>query len=206
MAVVKILDQQKKEVGDITLPEDIFEVEVRPEILNLVVRSQLAAKRSGTVGVKNRTAISGGGKKPWRQKGTGRARVGSIRSPLWRGGAVAHGPQARDYSFKVNKKVRKLALKMALSSRLAEDNLMVVNSLQLPEIKTKGFTTIKDALGLKKVLIVIPEGDNNLELSARNVPGVKVMHQDSLNVYDVLRYPQLVLAPEVVENLQERLK
>lgn len=206
MAVVKIIDQQKKEVGDITLPEDIFEVEVRPEILNFVVRSQLAAKRAGSASVKNRASITGGGKKPWRQKGTGRARAGSVRSPLWRGGAVAHGPQPRQYSIKVNKKVRKLALKMALSSRLAEENLLVVNRFQLPEIKTKAFCEIRDRLGLKKVLIVVSEQDNNLELSSRNIPGVKVMHQDSLNVYDVLRYPQLVLAPEVVENLQERLK
>ncbi len=206
MAVVKIIDQQKKEVGDITLPEDIFEVEVRPEILNFVVRSQLAAKRAGSASVKNRASITGGGKKPWRQKGTGRARAGSVRSPLWRGGAVAQRPQTRQYSIKGNKKGRKLALKMALSSRLAEENLLVVNRFQLPEIKTKAFCEIRDRLGLKKVLIVVSEQDNNLELSSRNIPGVKVMHQDSLNVYDVLRYPQLVLAPEVVENLQERLK
>lgn len=206
MAVVKIIDQKKKEVGDITLSEDIFEIEVKPEVLNFVVKSQLAAKRAGTASVKTRSTIRGGGKKPWRQKGTGRARAGSSRSPLWRGGAVVHGPQPRSYTIKVNKKVRKLAMKMALSSRLAEDNLMVVKQIKLPEIKTKGFCDVKDTLGLKKALIVLSEPDNNLELSARNVPGIKVMHQDNLNVYDILRYPQLVLDSGVVENLQERLK
>jgi large subunit ribosomal protein L4 len=206
MAVVKIYSQEKKEVGELDLPQDIFEVPIRTEILHLVVRAHLAAKRAGTVGVKNRALIHGGGRKPWRQKGTGRARAGSSRSPLWRGGAVIHGPQARDYSFKVNKKVKALALKMALSSRLAEENLMVVDALSLPGIKTKEFCRLRDALGLKKALIVVPQEDNNLRLSARNVPGIKVQPQNRLNVYDILAYPQLVLAPQVVENIQERLK
>jgi large subunit ribosomal protein L4 len=206
MAKVKIYSQEKNEVGELELPQDIFEVPVRPEILNLVVRAHRAAKRAGTVGVKTRSTIRGGGRKPWRQKGTGRARAGSNRSPLWVGGAVTHGPVARDYSFKVNKKIKALAMKMALSSRVAEEKLMVVDSLSLPEIKTKSFCKIKDALGIKKALIVIPEEDNNLRLSARNIPGIKVAHQNALNVYDVLAYDQLILMPQVVENIQERLK
>jgi large subunit ribosomal protein L4 len=206
MAVVKIYSQEKKEVGELDLPHDIFEVPVRTEILHLVVRAHLAAKRAGTVGVKNRALIHGGGRKPWRQKGTGRARAGSSRSPLWRGGAVIHGPQARDYSFKVNKKIKSLALKMALSSRLAEENLMVVDAISLSGIKTKEFCRVRDVLGLKKALIVVPEEDNNLRLSARNVPGIKVQPQNRLSVYDILAYPQLVLAPQVIESIQERLK
>jgi large subunit ribosomal protein L4 len=206
MAVVKVYSQEKKEVGELELPQEIFEVPVRAEILHLVVRAHLAARRAGTVGVKNRAAISGGGRKPWRQKGTGRARAGSGRSPLWRGGAVIHGPQARDYSFKVNKKIRSLALKMALSSRLAEESLMIVDAITLKEIKTKEFCRIRELLGLKKALIVVPEEDNNLRLSARNVPGIKVQPQNRLSVYDILAYPQLVLAPQVVESIQERLK
>jgi large subunit ribosomal protein L4 len=206
MAVVKIYSQEKKEVGELDLPHDIFEVPVRTEILHLVVRAHLAAKRAGTVGVKNRALIHGGGRKPWRQKGTGRARAGSSRSPLWRGGAVIHGPQARDYSFKVNKKIKSLALKMALSSRLAEENLMVVDAISLSDIKTKEFCRVRDVLGLKKALIVVPEEDNNLRLSARNVPDIKVQPQNRLNVYDILAYPQLVLAPQVIESIQERLK
>lgn len=188
------------------LPEDIFQVSVRPEILHLAVRSHLAKERAGTVGVKTRGTIRGGGKKPWRQKGTGRARAGSTRSPLWRGGAVVHGPVARSYGFKINKKVRKLALKMALTSRLAEENLTVVDKVSLSEIKTKGFLAVKDALQLKKALIVVSELDNNLRLSARNVPGIDVLNAESINTYDILRHPQLVLEQGVVERLQERLK
>ncbi len=206
MAKVSIYSQDKKEVGQLELPEEIFEVQVRPEILHLVVRAHRAAKRTGTVGVKTRSTIRGGGSKPWRQKGTGRARAGSSRSPIWRHGAVVHGPVARDYSFKVNKKIKTLAMKMALSSRLAEDNLMVVDAITLPEIKTKDFCKVKDALGLKKALIVMADEDNTLRLSARNIPGITVQNQSQLSVYDILAHQQLVLAPKVVETIQERLK
>ncbi len=206
MAVVTIKDKNNTAVGEIELAPDVFEVEIKPEILNLVVRQKLAAERAGTHSTKNRANITGGGRKPWRQKGTGRARAGTSRSPLWRHGAITFGPQPRDYSFKVNKKVRKLAMKMALSSRLAEENLMVVNDLSMPEIKTKGFRQVLDNLGLKKVLIVVENADNNLSLSARNIPGVKVLSQDRLNVYDVLLHPQLVLDQKAAENVQERLK
>lgn len=206
MAVVKVYNQSKAEVGQVELPQNIFEVPVQPEILHFVVRAHLAAKRAGTVGVKTRGLVSGGGRKPWRQKGTGRARAGSSRSPIWRGGAILHGPVARDYSFKVNKKVKALAMKMALSSRLAEENLMIVDSLTLSSAKTKEFCKIKESLGLKKALIVLSQEDNNLRLSARNIPGIEIQLQDKLNVYDILKYPQLILGSQVVESIRERLK
>lgn len=206
MAVVKLYDQNKAEAGEITLAPEVFEVEVKPEILNLVVRAQRAAKRAGTHAVKGRSDIRGGGAKPWRQKGTGRARAGSSRSPIWRGGAVTFGPQPRDYGFKVNKKVRRLAIKMALSSRLAGENLMVVNGIELPEVKTKLMAGVTEALGLNKALIVAKDLDEKLVLSARNLPGITVQSVEQLNVYDVLRHKQLVLLEGAVESVQERLK
>lgn len=205
MIKAKVYSQTNQEVGEIELREDIFGVKVRPELLHLVVRAHLAAKRQGTVATKNRAKITGGGRKPWRQKGTGRARAGSSRSPLWRGGAVIHGPQPRDYSFKVNKKVKRLALKMALSSLLAENRLKIVDKFELPEIKTKKFVEIKNNLGVKKPLIVLQERYNNLELSARNVPGVSVLTQDFLNTYDALKHSELVIEKEAILKLQERL-
>ncbi|HBR05728.1 MAG TPA: 50S ribosomal protein L4 [Desulfovibrio sp.] len=206
MATVSIFDQAKKEVGSIELAPEVFEVEIRPEILHLVVRAHLAAKRAGTHATKMRGQVRGGGKKPWRQKGTGRARAGSIRSPLWRGGAILFGPQPRSYEFKVNKKIRSLALRMALSSRLSGDNLLVVKSIDLPEVKTKGFVQVAKALGLEKALIVSADPANNLVLSARNIPGIKVLEADKLNVYDVLYYPKLVLLESAAREVQERLK
>ncbi|PIE69370.1 MAG: 50S ribosomal protein L4 [Deltaproteobacteria bacterium] len=205
MAMANIYNQEKHVVGEMDLAEDIFSVEVKPEILHLMVRAFRNSRRAGTVGVKNRALIRGGGRKPWRQKGTGRARAGSVRSPLWKGGAVIHGPQARDYSFKVNKKIRRLALKMALTSRFVQDDMMIVDTLNMDGIKTKDFVALREALELKKALIVVPEAYRNLTLSARNVPGVQVMTQDALNVYDILRYPQLVMEQGAVEKLQERL-
>lgn len=207
MAQVKVIDQNNKEVGEISLAPEVFEVPVRPEILNLVVRAQRAKVRAGTHATKNRALISGGGSKPWRQKGTGRARSGSSRSPIWRHGATIFGPQPRSYEFKVNKKVRRLALRMALSSRVLEEGgVKVVRSFEVPEIKTKRFAEIAKNLGLKKALIVLPKEDNNLALSARNIPGIKVLLHDQLNVFDVLRYPQLVLLEEAAKAVEERLK
>jgi large subunit ribosomal protein L4 len=206
MPVVNIIDKQNNPVGEITLPEEIFNVEVRPEILHQVVKAQLAAKRAGTVGVKNRSRIRGGGRKPWRQKGTGRARAGSVRSPLWAGGAVTHGPQMRDYSLKVNKKVKRLALRMALSAKLSEQALLVVDDLSMPTHKTKDFVQIQNALSLEKGLIVVPKKDNNLSLGSRNVPGIKVIDDNQLGVYDILNTNKVVLTPQVVEHIQERLQ
>ena len=206
MAVVKVYDQNKDEQGELTLSADVFEVAVRPEILHLVVRAQLAAKRAGTHAAKTRAAVSGGGVKPWRQKGTGRARSGSNRSPVWRGGAVIFGPQPRNYAFKVNKKVRKLALRMALSSKLAGESLMVVKNIELEEPKTKLFAGVADKLGLKKALIIAPEITRNVALAARNLPGFSLATPEQLSVYEILKHPHVVLLEGAVEPVETRLK
>jgi len=206
MAVVKIYDQTKQEAGELTLAPEVFEVPVRPEILNLVVRSIRAAKRAGTHSTLTRSMMKGGGAKPWRQKGTGRARAGSNISPVWKGGAVTFGPQPRDYSFKVNKKVRSLAMRMALSARAYDQKLMVVKAIELPEAKTKHFASVAKALELRKALVVIPANDEALERSARNIPGITVVTPDQLNVYTILVHPQLVLLEGAVEPLTARLK
>ena len=205
MANVKLYDQARQEIGTVDLAPEVFEVEVQPELLHLVVRAQLAAKRAGTHSVKTRAYVSGGGKKPWRQKGTGRARAGSNRSPIWRGGAIVHGPQPRDYTFKVNRKVRQLALRMALSAKLVDSSLVLVDTLSVPEVKTKHMVKVTSDFGLKKALIVLPASDNNLELSARNIPGIKVVREDMLNVYDVLRHDHLVMVKDAALKVQERL-
>lgn len=206
MATITVFDQNKAEAGQVTLAPEVFEVEARPEILNLVVRAQMAAKRAGTHQTKTRAFVSGGGNKPWKQKGTGRARSGSNRSPIWRGGAIVFGPQPRDYSFKVNSKVRALALKMALSSRLAADNLMVVKAIELPEAKTKHFAKVAGALGLSKALIVAPEENETLTRSARNIPGLTLTTPDRLSVLEVLRHKQLVLLEGAVNPVQARFE
>jgi large subunit ribosomal protein L4 len=204
MATVKVYDQNKQESGEITLASDVFEIEVRPEILNLVARAQMAAKRAGTHMVKTRALVSGGGAKPWKQKGTGRARSGSNRSPIWRGGAVIFGPSPRDYSFKVNSKVRALAMKMALSSRLAAETLMVLKGIELPEAKTKHFAKVADTLGLSKALIVAPAEDCALTRSARNIPGLTLTTVDRLSVLEILKHKQLVLLEGAIEPVQAR--
>ena len=206
MALVKVYDQTKKEVGELDLAAEVYEVAVKPEILNLVVRAQRASQHAGTHAVKNRAKVRGGGAKPWRQKGTGRARAGTIRSPLWRGGGTVFGPQVRSYDFKVNKKVRKLALRMALSSRVAEESLTVLDGIKMEEIKTKQFAEIATGLGLKKALIVLSGDDKVLRLSARNIPGITILSEDQLNVYDVLRHPQLVMFQDAAKAVEERLK
>ena len=205
MAQVTIFDQEKKEAGSITLAPEVFEVPVRVEILNLVVRAMRASWRAGTHATLNRAKMQGGGNKPWRQKGTGRARAGSNISPIWTGGAVTFGPQPRDYSFKINKKVRRLALRMALSSRLAGDGLMVVKDIALPEAKTRHFAKVKRALGLEKALLVAPSDAEALILSARNIPGLTVLSPEQLNVYDILKHKQLVLLESVVDPVTARL-
>jgi len=205
MANVKLFNQSYQEIGTVDLAPEVFHVEVQPELLHLVVRAQLAAKRAGTHSVKTRAYVRGGGRKPWRQKGTGRARAGSTRSPLWRGGAVVHGPQPRDYTFKVNRKVRQLALRMALSAKVEEDQLVLVDGFHLPEIKTKHMIKIVSDFGWKKALIVLTDSDNNLELSARNIPGIKVVRQDMLNVYDVLLHEHVVMLQGTALKVQERL-
>ncbi|WP_294559620.1 50S ribosomal protein L4 [uncultured Mailhella sp.] len=209
MAVMKVYDQNKQEAGEVTLAPEVFEVEVRPEILNLVVRAYRAAQRAGTHAAKTRAFVSGGGKKPFKQKGTGNARQGSNRSPIMRGGAIIFGPQPRDYSFKVNKKVRALALRMALSSRVA-DGLMVVKGIEIAEAKTKLFAGVAKNLGLTKALVVTAPEENGvnptLALAARNLPGITLVTPDAVNVYDVLNCKQLVVLEGALPHLEERLK
>ena len=209
MAVMKVYDQNKQEAGEVTLAPEVFEVEVRPEILNLVVRAYRAAQRAGTHAAKTRAFVSGGGKKPFKQKGTGNARQGSNRSPIMRGGAIIFGPQPRDYSFKVNKKVRALALRMALSSRVA-DGLMVVKGIEIAEAKTKLFAGVAKNLGLTKALVVTAPEENGvnptLALAARNLPGITLVTPDAVTVYDVLNCKQLVVLEGALPHLEERLK
>jgi large subunit ribosomal protein L4 len=205
MAEVSVYDQEKRQTGSVTLAPEFFEVPVRPEILNLVVRATRAGWRAGTHSTLTRSRMKGGGAKPWRQKGTGRARSGSNISPIWRGGAVVFGPQPRDYSFKVNKKVWRLALRMALSARLAEDRLLILKAVALPEAKTKHAARVREALGLGKTLLVTTGEDEALTRSARNLPDFSLCTPDQLNVYDVLNHPHLVVLEDALERVVARL-
>ncbi len=204
MATIKVYDQEKQEVGSVELAPEVFEVEARPEILNLVVRAQRAAQRAGTHKAKTRAFVSGGGVKPWKQKGTGRARAGSNRSPIWRGGAIIFGPLPRDYSFKVNSKVRSLARRMALSSRVAGNNLLVVKGINLPDGKTKNFAKVAKTLGLTQALVVAPEMTENLDRSSRNLPNVTLTTPDRLSVYEILKNKQLVLLQDAIAPVEAR--
>lgn len=204
MATIKVYDQEKQEVGSVELAPEVFEVEARPEILNLVVRAQRAAQRAGTHKAKTRAFVSGGGVEPWKQKGTGRARAGSNRSPIWRGGAIIFGPLPRDYSFKVNSKVRSLAMRMALSSRVAGNNLLVVKGINLPDGKTKNFAKVAKTLGLTQALVVAPEMTENLDRSSRNLPNVTLTTPDRLSVYEILKNKQLVLLQDAIAPVEAR--
>jgi large subunit ribosomal protein L4 len=205
MAVIKVYDQNLRETGETTLPPEVFEVTPRAEILHLVVRAQRASWRAGTHSALSRSMMKGGGAKPWKQKGTGRARSGTNISPLWRGGAVVFPPAPRDYAFKVNKKVRNLALKMALSVRLLDKRLTVLNNIELPEAKTRLFAEIAESMEWKKALIVVPAYDETLDRSSRNLRGVTLITPDELNVYDIINHPQLVLLEQAVEGVVSRL-
>ena len=204
MPTVAIYDIANKKVGDLELNESIFGVEVNEALLHQAVVMQLASQRLGTHATKTRGMVRGGGRKPWKQKGTGRARSGSNRSPIWRGGAIIFGPSPRDYSFKVNSKVRALAMKMALSSRLAAETLMVLKGIELPEAKTKHFAKVADTLGLSKALIVAPAEDCALTRSARNIPGLTLTTVDRLSVLEILKHKQLVLLEGAIEPVQAR--
>jgi large subunit ribosomal protein L4 len=205
MAKTEIYNINNEKVGEVELKDDLFGVEVNPHIIHDIVRMQLANRRSGNACTKTRTEVQGSGKKPWRQKGTGRARSGDKRSPLWRGGGTVFGPKPRDYSFKLSKKVRRLGLRMAISARYAEENLKVLDDFQLEELKTKRFLGVMDALNIKNALIVIPGSNENLEKASRNVYGFKVMASEGLNVYDILNHQHLVLLQPCIGQLEERL-
>ena len=186
------------------LPDNIFDVPVKASILHDVVVMQLANRRAGTAAVKHRSDVKGSGKKLFRQKGTGRARRGDIKSPLLRGGGSVFGPDPRSYAYKVPKKVRKLALKMALSSKMKENKIMVMDQLELPQIKTRDFVNVLKNINAKKALIITQDKNENLELSSRNVPGVKVLRTEGLNVYDILKYDHLVLLEPAIKGIEGR--
>lgn len=205
MAVVDVLNIQAEKVRERELPDAIFDVPVRTGVLHEVVTGQLASRRSGTASVRHRSDVRGSTRKLFRQKGTGRARRGDIKSPLLRGGGVVFGPDGRNYKRKANKKVRRLALKMALSSKLRDRALTVLDNFDLGQIKTRAFVEVLRTLGVPRALIVTAAADRNLELSARNVPGVKVLRTEGLNVYDVLKYPHLVLLEPSVAQIEGRL-
>ena len=205
MPVVDVQNTKGKKVSQVDLAEDIFEVEIKTNILHEIVTMQLANRRAASASVKHRSDVKGSGRKLFRQKGTGRARRGDIKAPLLRGGGVIFGPDGRKYTQRVSKKVRKTALKMALSSKLKENELVVLDQFELAEIKTKNFVGALDTLKLENALIISADQNENLELSARNVPGVKVLRSDGLNVYDILKYKTLVLIEPAIKNIEGRL-
>jgi large subunit ribosomal protein L4 len=205
MAVVDVINCSGEKVSEIDLNESIYNVPVKASVLHEVVKMQLAGKRAGTASAKARSEIRGSGKKLFRQKGTGRARRGDIKSPLLRGGGVTFGPIPRSYAYKVPKKVKQQALRMALSSKLQENGIMVLDEFKLDQIKTKDFLGVTENLKVKNALIVTEQKNENLELSSRNVPEVKVMRSEGLNVYDILKYKTLVLLEASVKAIEGRL-
>jgi len=204
MPTVALYNTDGNKVGDIELNDSVFGVEVRSDIMHKVVVNYLANQRQGTQSTKTRTEVRGGGIKPWRQKGTGRARQGSIRAPQWVGGGVALGPKPRDYRYSVNKKVRRLALKSALSSKVADNDVIVLEGMNLSEIKTKNVVQILKNLGVaEKALIVLPENDKNVVMSARNIKGVDTTYVGSINTYDVLNHTKCIILKDAVSKLEE---
>ena len=199
-----IYNTNKEKVSQVELDKKIFGCEVKSHLLYEAVKMQLANRRRGTASTKNRSKVRGGGAKPWRQKGTGRARAGTIRSPLWTGGGVAFGPLPRDYSYKLNKKAKKSALRSALSTKLMENKVLILDSFNLPEIKTKTFVAIVNHLAIKNALI-IDNSNITLEKSARNVPFVKVLRPEGLNVYDILKHDKLVITQPCLEKITKSL-
>lgn len=203
MANVSVYNIEGKEVGTIDLNDAVFGVEVNEHLVHMAVVSQLANNRQGTQKAKTRAEVSGGGRKPWRQKGTGHARQGSTRSPQWKGGGVVFAPKPRDYSFKMNKKEKQLALKSALTSRVEEKKIFVLDELKLSDVKTKNFVKILDNLKLSKALVVTGEKDENVVLSARNIPTVLTAIPGTINVFDILKYDTLVLTKDAVAKIEE---
>jgi len=205
MAKIEVYNLRKEKVDEIELKDDIFNVPVKSHILHRVVVAQLANRRAGTASTKGRSEIKLSKRKLWRQKGTGRARVGAASSPIRRGGGVAFGPKPRKYIIRVPKKIKRLALKMALSDKYGESRLLVLQELKLPRIKTKDFLELLKTFSIDKALFVTNGKERNFELSSRNVPGIKVMRYEGLNVYDLLRYEYLVMERAAIEKVQEVL-
>ncbi|MBD5543534.1 MAG: 50S ribosomal protein L4 [Lachnospiraceae bacterium] len=203
MANVSVYNMEGKEVEKIDLSDAVFGVEVNEHLVHMAVVQQLANNRQGTQKAKTRSEVSGGGRKPWRQKGTGHARQGSTRSPQWTGGGVVFAPTPRDYSFKLNKKEKRAALKSALTSRVQENKLIVVDELKFDEIKTKNFKKVMDNLNVKKALVVIADNDQNVVLSARNIPAIQTASTSTINVYDIMKAGTVVLTKDSAKKIEE---
>ena len=203
MANVAVYNMEGNEVGKIDLSDEIFGVKVNEHLVHRAVVLHLANKRQGTQKAKTRSEVSGGGRKPWRQKGTGHARQGSIRAPQWKGGGVVFAPAPRDYSFKMNKKEKRAALKSALTSRVEEKKFIVVDEIKFDEIKTKNFANILKNLDVSKALVVLEDGNEKAELSARNIPDVKTARTNTINVYDILKYNTVITTKAAVANIEE---
>jgi large subunit ribosomal protein L4 len=205
MPVAGVYDIENNKISEIELSESIFGAPVNEAVLYEVVKMQMASRRSGTASTKGRSDVRGGGRKPWRQKGTGRARAGHSRSPIWRGGGIIFGPQPRSYAYKVTKKVRKLALISALSMKLREERMLILKDFPMEEIKTKRFREVIERFGFKKTLFVIDESRPILEMSSRNMPDVKMIRSEGINVYDLLKYDHLVLLEPSVKKIEGAL-
>ncbi|NLJ79921.1 MAG: 50S ribosomal protein L4 [Firmicutes bacterium] len=205
MPKVAVFNMAGKQVGEMELNENIFGAEVNGDLMHKVVVNQLANRRQGTAATKNRSAVRGGGRKPWRQKGTGRARQGSIRSPQWVGGGVVFGPTPRNYSYRIPKKARRAALRSALSSKVEAGNLIVLEDLNVEQPKTQTMARMFQALNVEKPLLVIAEWDTNVELSARNIPGAVLTKSAGLNVYDILNSQKVIFTKDAVARLEEVL-
>jgi large subunit ribosomal protein L4 len=203
MANVSVYNMEGKEVGSIELKDSIFGVKINEHLVHMAVVQQLANKRQGTQSTKTRSEVRGGGRKPWRQKGTGHARQGSIRSPQWKGGGVVFAPKPRDYSFKLNRKEKQIALKSALTSKVAENKIYILDELNLDEIKTKKMIAVLDNLNVNKALIVLGEKNENVSLSARNIPSVRTVLSNSISVYDILKYNTLIMTKDAVAKIEE---
>ncbi len=206
MATLAVYNAQKEKVDEIQVDDAVFGVEPRLGVIHEVVVWQRAKRRAGTACTKKRSEVSGGGRKPWRQKGTGRARAGSNTSPLWRRGGSVFGPKPRDYSYTLPKKVRRLGLKMALTDKLRSDRIFVIRDFGLDSIKTKDMVALLKRFGAEKALVALSDSDRMIELSARNIPNVKVLPEKGLNVYDILKYEYLLLHEPAVKALEERLQ
>ncbi len=203
MANVKVFNMSGSEVGSIDLNDDIFAVEVNEHVMHQAVVQYLANQRQGTQSALTRAEVRGGGRKPWRQKGTGRARQGSIRAPQWTGGGVVFAPKPRDYSFKLNKKVKRLALKSALTTKVNEGSFVVIDELSFKEAKTKEFAAVLKNVNVNKALVVVEDGNKNAVLSARNIPTVKTASVNTINVYDIIKFDSMVVTKAAVEKMQE---
>ena len=203
MANVSVYNMEGKEVGTLELNDAVFGVEVNEHLVHLAVVAQLANKRQGTQKAKTRSEVSGGGRKPWRQKGTGHARQGSTRSPQWKGGGVVFAPTPRDYTIRLNKKEKRAALKSALTSRVQDNKFIVVDEFKFDEIKTKKFQNVMDNLKVSKALVVLADNDQNTVLSARNIADVKTSQVGSINVYDILKYNTVVATKAAVASIEE---